>query len=281
MKKTSNTWAEEVLGHQYPSLFYRYPRLISLVYLWNRVTQLRNWYVHNALHGILKKVPPQFTCLDLGSGEGLYLFPFSRKYPRGHFEGIDKTYSHIAFSHRYRTSLGRRNVSLCFQELEYLDRCPYADVVICVGVLQYIVEDERVLANIYQLMKGGATFLLYVPVNGSFLFPGFEKFYNSKQNYEKRQARQRVYAATEIIQKVQEAQLDIQSACFTYGFWGKLAYEGYTYFLSHILHGSWIKRGYGGVGMLLFLPIQLIAMALDFFLPNSHGNGLLIRARKA
>ena len=280
MKKTSRTWGKAVLGHRYPGLFLRYPRLISLVYGWNRITQLRNWYVHQALNRILNKAPREFTCLDLGSGEGLYLFPFSRKFPNAQFEGVDKTYSHIEFCHRYRNSLKARNVSLCFQELEALDRSQCAHVVICVGVLQYIEEDEQVLINIHRVLKNRGTLLLYVPIHGNFLFPRFGKFYNSKWNYEKSQARKRIYSPEEIVEKVQKAHLRISVARYTYGFWGKLAYEGYTYFLSHIIHAAWPGKLYGGLGVLLFLPFQLICMLFDFILPLKSGNGLLILASK-
>lgn len=280
MKKTSKTWGKEILGHTYPPLFLRCPRLIALVYSWNRTTQLRNWYVHQALRKVLRNAPRKFTCLDMGSGEGLYLFPFSRKYSSAYFEGIEKTYAHIEFCHRYRDFLGLQNVSLCFQELEYLCRSSYAHIVICVGVLQYIQDDEQVLANMYNVLKPRGTLLLYIPVNGRYLFPGFGAFYEKRGNYEKRQARKRIYTPEEIIHKVEQAHLIVQSTTFTYGFWGKLSYEGYTYFLSQLIHGSWLGKLFGGVGILLFLPFQLVGMFLDFVLPNSSGNGLLLLARK-
>ena len=280
MGKSSKNWIEEALGHTYPSIFFTYPRLISLVHFWNRLTQLRNWYVHHALKKVLKNAPDGFSFLDIGVGEGMYLLPLSRRFPKAHFEGIEKAYSHILFCDRYRQAYGLKNISLCLQEIEFLSRSSQADIVICVGVLQYIEEDEQVLANMYRVLKPGGTLLLYIPVNGRYVFPGFGAFYEKKWNYEKRQGRKRIYTPEEIIHKVEQAHLILQSTRYSYGFWGKLTYEGYTYFLSQLIHGSWVGKLLGGVGMLFFLPFQLAGMFLDFILPNSSGNGLLLLARK-
>ncbi len=166
------------------------------------------------------------------------------------------------------------------QEVEYLDRAQQVDIILCVGVLQYIEKDELVLKNLFQVLKPGAKCLLYVPVRGAYVIPGFQAFYERKMNYEKRQERKRIYEPEAFIQQVQVAGFAIDELTPTYGFWGKWTYEIYTYFLSLMLHESLFGKILGGLGMLLFLPIQWIGMTLDFCLPVKKGNGLLVIARK-
>ena len=204
MKKISNRWGEQILTHTYPSILLNRPGLIRFIYFWNRATQLRNWYVGRSLRKMLRSGPRDFVLMDVGFGEGMYLLPCSKRYPNAHLEGIEKTLSHIHFTHTYRQKYELNNVSLYFQEVENLKRTHWADFVLCVGVLQYIEEDEKVLARLHQVLKPGGKCLLYIPVNGDFVIPGFGAFYEGGANYEKKQGRKRVYEPSEFLAKVKK-----------------------------------------------------------------------------
>ncbi|MEM6628371.1 MAG: methyltransferase domain-containing protein [Bacteroidota bacterium] len=274
--RIAGPWAKRILSHRYPRILLNRPKLIHGVYAWNKLTQLRNWYVGRSLGKLLKACANHFTYLDAGFGEGMYLLPFIRKYPQATFKGIDKTISHIQFAHEYRKTLPSDRLTLCLQDLESLDEEDEFDLISCIGVLQYVADDRSVLQAMKRSLCVEGKLLLYVPINGEYLIPAFGRFYEKWSNYEQIQGRKRIYSSEELLEKVRVAGFELISQTFTYGFWGKLAYEAYTYFLSLILRGSLPQRVIASILLLLFLPFQLIFMSMDYFSSLRSGNGVLL-----
>ena len=275
-KPISDTWGKRILSHRYPPLFYKYPGIIHWVYVWNRLTQLRNWYVAWALKKLLRQMPEDFSFLDVGFGEGMYLLPLISRFPKATFEGIDKGLSHIQFAHVYRQKLDSTRLSLCLQNVENLDRIKEFDLICCIGVLQYVEQDLALLKAIKKSLKPNGKLLLYVPINGHYVIPAFGRFYEQHSNYERIQKRKRINTLGEMMDKIQQARFEVEVQSFTYGFWGKLGYEGYTFFLTSLLHSPVFLKPLFFLLLIIFLPFQLLCMAIDFLLPLKSGNGVML-----
>jgi len=278
--KTTNTWGKKVLQHQYPPILERFPRLIHLLYAWNRWSQLRNWYVKRALSKLFSEMAGPFTCCDVGCGEGMHVLPYAKKYSHGSFEGVDHQVTHIRFLHSYRNRFSQDNFSLIFQDIATFSRRRCYDLITCIGVLQYVDADEQVLKQFYKALQPGGKCLVYVPIEGRFICRLLQQWLSQLPTYDSLQDKKRTYSAAEIEAKFLESGFGIVGKTYTYGFWGKVAYELQAFWLAIILHFSMVFKIGAAIGLLLSMPLILGMMVLDFATPVSRGNGLLLLGRK-
>ena len=153
-------------------------------------------------------------------------------------------------------------------------------LLLCIGMLQYIDDDIAVLKKLYQLADDKATLLLYVPINERFVTKFYKHLFNTLPNYETINNRKRVYSEKEIIEKVELSGFHITQKKFTYGFWGILSHELMNSLFLLIIHSNILLK----IISLLFLPILLpfiwVFMLVDYFQEKKTGNGLLIIAEK-
>jgi 2-polyprenyl-3-methyl-5-hydroxy-6-metoxy-1,4-benzoquinol methylase len=177
-----------------------------------------------------------------------------------------------------------QNVDFDVDDLETLKRPANYDLLSCITVLQYIENDQAVLARFFSTLKPGGRLLLYVPVNYRRVFPFYEKLKHTvfkRMNYDAIQAIQHKYTDSEICDRVQEAGFEIQTRLFTYGFAGKLSFEIHSMAMMIIQSMPFLLVPPIVLAYLLILfPFNLLLMLIDSRLRPSTGNGLLLIARK-
>ncbi len=88
-------------------------------------------------------IPPGSRVLDAGCGNGRYLLPLSRKY---NVVGIDISVNALSKARSYLDRSGQRAecIASTITALPFSDRS--FDAVVCYGVLQHLLENERALA---------------------------------------------------------------------------------------------------------------------------------------
>jgi len=273
-----NEWGQRLLKHQYPAIVFRFPWLIQLFFYWNRLTTLRTWYVHQAIRQEMRKQPYQI--LDIGVGEGQYLWWMKRKWPQKEYTAIDKHYPHLVFADFYRTYKSYEHITLTLADVEWIGVENMADFAICVGVLQYVNDDEEALKNMYKLLNPGGSLLLYVPVNGKTLFACYRRWITSLPNYELLQMRKRIDQPEEVLRKVSDAGFELVYQKNTYGKWGIAAYELYNGLFYGVLYGKRGRKLVSGVLLLFILPLLGLMMGIDFLGKRKEGNGLLMVLKK-
>ncbi|MBI5914778.1 MAG: class I SAM-dependent methyltransferase [Bacteroidetes bacterium] len=269
--------------HEYPRLVVRWPRLVRWLHGWNNLVLQRNWLVNSTLRRLLPTLPTGSLVVDAGCGDGQHVFRFCKKHPRLRFLGIDKNEGNVAFCERYVATVHRPPSTVCHffhQNLEDLTHENEAGLLLCVGTLQYIEDDRRVLRNFHKALKTNGLLLLYVPVNGRMVLPPYRHFFKKLNHYEKSQQRQRVYTPEEILQKTTGAGFEVREQRFNYGVLGIVGHEVYSLLLMGLgnaaLWWSWVFVPL----MVALLPMVLIFKGLDFILPKKNGNGLLLLAEK-
>jgi hypothetical protein len=130
------------------------------------------------------------------------------------------------------------------------------------------------------------TLLLYVPITYKRFFPWtetIEQKYLSDFLYKYHDDfSMHRYTANEVLKKIQQGGFNIKSTEYAYGVCGVIALE-----LSFLILAS-VKRLPAYISLVFVLiyacavfPVQLVLMLIDFVLPKSTGNGLLIIAEKA
>lgn len=264
--------------HTYPWFLMKWPQLIHLVYGWNHLFLQRNWVVSFALKKELKNNAIG-TVLDAGSGEGLFLFPYAKRFSKTQFIGLDKNEHHLAFCKNYQLSSGLKNTSFFQKELTQKIELKNIGLILCIGTLQYIEDDVKTINNFYQILNDNGKAIIYVPINGRIILRPYQKYFSKKKHYEKSQNRVRIYSEIEILEKLKKAGFIISQKKYTYGKLGIIGHEIYTILLMKIGSGKWHSPIFI---LLLFilLPIIFLLSRIDYFLKKQNGNGLLIVAQK-
>lgn len=230
---------------------------------------------------LLPVLPAGSLIVDAGCGDGQHIFPYRRKFPWLRFLGIDKNDSHIAFCEKYCEAIPPGSRPKFFkQNLINLQLENEANVLLSIGILQYIEQDRLVLENFYKTLKTNGKLILYTPVNGRMILPLYRRFFKKLNHYEKSQERRRVYSPDEILEKVETAGFEVREQHFTYGTLGIIGHEIYSLLLMALGNAGWWV--WLLVPFFIFLlPVVLLLKMIDYFLPKKIGNGLLILAEKS
>ncbi len=264
--------------HTYPRFLLNHPQLIHFLYWWNGLILQRNWVVKKKLKEELSKLS-SVHIIDAGCGEGMHLFPFAKRFHNLQFTGIDKNENHLSFCKNYIGKAGLKNLSVYFHDIEKPISEPLADMVICIGSLQYIQKDQTVIDNFYNTLKRKGKAVIYVPINGKTILPLYRHFFTKSNHYEKSQNRIRVYQKEEIKEKLTTAGFAIESIFYTYGTIGIIAHEIYSLLLMGLGSGRWFSWIFGFLLSGLF-PIILLLKMIDYLEKKNNGNGMLIIANK-
>ena len=264
------------LQYQYPSFIRNHPQLLRWVYGLNYLTQLRKWYVMREWESLLMKSNEPFTVVDFGCGEGQYLVPFTKQLTQATFIGADYHLPSVELMNQF----GMTNLSGKLYNLESDQLSEDVDIGLCVGVLQYIAQDELALKNMHLSLKKGGQLLLYVPINGKIITRLYQFVFDNFEQYESVNNRKRVYTENEILQKAEIAGFAISKKLYTYGTAGKLSHELLNSCTTLIVSDSYLFKFVAGFCLILFYPIILLLMMMDFFSKKSNGNGLLLILEK-
>lgn len=265
--------------HQFPKILLKRPLLIRWMYLFNKFIHVRNWYVLKVLHGELKKQNPQNSFVDLGCGEGQYSLPLKASYPNLHFKLIDKVIENIEFANLYIAKASLTNISTSCQMVENYN-LPNCNLSLCVGVFQYIKDHEKAIQNIFNNTSFGGKLIIYFSINGRFVFKTYKRFLLQYPNYETLNNRQRIYTYNGAVKLLEEAGFKIQKQKFTYGFFGIISNELYNMQIIYLAKSpTWVHPF---LYLLIFFSLTpiFICNVIDYLLPKTNGNGLLIVAEK-
>lgn len=273
-KKPADPHLAKISRFEYPGLLQRFPGLIQAIYKINFLLQLRKWHVFPAIEYMLRSSAQPGIWIDIGCGEGQYLIPISKKFATWKMIGIDNNTSNIQFLKK----LAPANTSLVLSDIETLPHQNKADIITCVGVLQYIEKDNTALQNIASMLKPNGKFLLYSPINGRLHLSLYKHFLNRYEHYETINDRKRIYQEKELTDKLIRAGFDIENRRFTYGYCGRISHEIQGIFLLSITSSPLIIRLMAGILFVPAMPLILLLMLIDYNIEHRSGNGVLITA---
>ncbi len=254
----------------------RFPKTIHVIYAINFIFQFRKWYVYPRIKSLLKKAGNEGLWIDLGCGEGQYLVPISKKFPSWKTIGVDNNPSNISFLKKVIPA----NAELILTDIEKLPPENKADLITCIGVLQYIEDDEKALQKIYGALLPGGNFLLYSPVNGQLHISLYKYLLTHYSHYESVNNRRRIYQQAELEKKLRNSGFKIESATITYGYWGRISHEIFNILLVVLTSSPWPLKLFAGILLIPATPLVILLMAADFCTTHKNGNGIMITAVK-
>ena len=256
----------------------KFPQFIHFVYRWNGLLLQRNKVVKAELKKSLRSIGSG-QVMDAGCGEGMFILPYAQNYSNVRFTGIDNNQNNIDFCEKYKSQKNLSNASFLNQSLEsdFFDQT--FDLIYCIGTLQYLEDDVATLTRFHQHLKEKGTLIVYSPINGKTILDLYKHHIENKNNYEIQQNRKRIYLETELTKKLKTAGFDTVTKKYTYGYFGILGHEIYSVALIKIGSSEYFFWAYC-ILLIIFLPIILLLINVDYLLKKNNGNGLLLILKK-
>lgn len=184
-------------------------------------------------------------------------FALARKYKKANIYGVELNNNSVAESCRILKELNFNNLLIKQGDIIFNDLDGPYDLIICVDVLEHIIDDVMALRNLYNVLKREGTLLLHIPQRHQ-----LNRTIFSKNNISERCSDhvRDEYDEEEIINKIITQGFVIKRQKYTFRFCGCLARELLDKIERLIFVGSAVK-------MLLF-PLILFIAWFDCFRPN-------------
>jgi 2-polyprenyl-3-methyl-5-hydroxy-6-metoxy-1,4-benzoquinol methylase len=207
--------------------------------------------------------------LDAGCGPGLFTLFLASRFPEARFTGYDCSEKDIEQGRREAKEKGLRNVSFEVQDLTVWAGKEMFDFIYSIDCLEHIPGNRKVIANLVRALTPGGFLYVAMPCEKihRFLFP--RRCFGKYVQWAAGEHIGDQYTSEELMAIFRSLGLTIVRAQYTFGFWGKFAWE-----LDMLTDGRpGLKR--------LLLPLLFSVAALDPLCRNRSGPyGLLVIGQK-
>jgi SAM-dependent methyltransferase len=256
------------------NVFNKQPFLRKLFYKLLDLLLLRTWHVHRELRQWTAK---QSTArvLDAGSGFGQYSFYLSRKNPSYTIDAVDVKEDQIADCNAFFKQVNLNNVQFQIGDLTQPIAENKYDLVVCVDVMEHILEDVTVFKNFHQAMKPGAMLLISTPSDQG----GSDVHEETGESFIGEHVRDG-YNVSEMADKLKLAGFDKMEILYSYGAPGKIAWKLSMKYPMLLLNSSKLFFVLIPFYYLLTYPFSFVLNYLDTYTKHSTGTGLIVKAWK-
>lgn len=257
--------------------FNKAPLLRKLFYKLLDILLLRAWYIKREIKVCYKtRRNDEISFCDAGAGFGQYSYFVSGYLKKSKIEAVDVKQEQIDDCNSFFTKI-KRNDRVKF---EYADLTQYVkpqsfDMVLSVDVMEHILEDEKVFANISKSLKQGGNLLISTPsdLGGSDVHDKDDESFISEHVRDG-------YNIDDIKRKLLKAGFSKVEAKYSYGKPGSIAW-----FLSMklpiiLLSKSMILLLSVVPYYILFYPLCLVLNFIDLHTSHASGTGLIVKAVK-
>lgn len=238
---------------------------------------LRSWYLRRiiAQKGDQLDALGKWKLLDAGCGFGQYDHFILNKFDNVHITSIDVKESYLEDNKKFfLNEVNQERIDFRRADLLTLNLEEKFDLIICIDVLEHIEEDQKVIHNLSNLLKKGGYLIMHSPSHLS------EEDADEDDSFVGEHARTG-YSRNDIEEKLMIADLMPETTQYTYGKWGRRAWEISIKWPMILLN----KFNLWGLIPLLFyypiiLPITLMLNIADLFSINKTGNGIFSIAKR-
>lgn len=254
---------------KFPSLRILFYKILDLMFL-------RSWYVRRELKILRKKFGnKKINIYDAGSGYGQYSYFMSKHLQPCEIYSVDVKEDWINDNREFFSSQKIQSVHFGVEDLTEINHQDRFDLIVCVDVLEHIVEDVKVFENFNHALKKSG----YLIINTPSIYGGSEVHDEHDESFVGEHARNG-YSKEDFESKLHPLGFKTVQSKYTYGFWGNLAWRlGIKY---PIMMVNFSKL------LLLLLPLYYTAtfpftfvmMWIDFKTNNKVGSGINFIAKK-
>ena len=257
------------------NFFNKAPWLRILFYKLLDLLLLRTWHICRELKNWAKKNQGGKTVLDAGSGFGQYTYFMASHWKSWNITAIDVKEEQVQDCRDFFEKTKLNNPSFQTGDLtEYKKENRY-DLILCVDVMEHILEDFTVFKNFHHSMKDGGMLLISTPSDQG----GSDVHDHDHESFIDEHVRDG-YNIDEIQEKLKKAGFSNTEAKFSYGSPGKISWR-----LS--MKYPILMLGFSKAFFLLLpfyylitFPFSLVLNYLDLVLKHKSGTGLIVKAWK-
>jgi len=257
------------------NVFNKTPFLRKLFYRLLDLLLLRAWHVHKELRGWMRTAKFDAKILDAGAGFGQYTYWLNRKNRDWSILSVDVKDEQVADCNRFFESIGAQNVKFEVGDLTKFKNENTYDLVVCVDVMEHILEDVQVFRNFIASMKPGAMLLISTPSDQG----GSDVHGDDESSFIEEHVRDG-YNIKEIADKLRTVGFTKIETRYQYGSPGKIAWRlsmkypilmlGKTKLFFIILPFYYI----------ITYPIAFVLNYFDVAMNHRTGTGLIVKAWK-
>lgn len=142
------------------------PFLRKLFYKLLDLLLLRTWHIKKDIRMWVKSKrgsTAEIKILDAGSGYGQYTYFMSGLKMHPDVTAVDVKEEQIADCNNFFQRIGRKNVKFSIANLATFEKKNKFDFVLCVDVMEHILEDIKVFSNFHASLKPGGMLLVSTP----------------------------------------------------------------------------------------------------------------------
>jgi 2-polyprenyl-3-methyl-5-hydroxy-6-metoxy-1,4-benzoquinol methylase len=263
---------KEGLGH----VFNRTPFLRKLFYRLLDLLLLRAWHIKRELKRARREIGREGKVLDAGSGFGQYTYFMSRLSRDWQIKGVDVKEAQIDDCNAFFSRIGESDrVRFELADLTlFRDEGKY-HLILCVDVMEHILEDVEVFRNYSFSMKEGGILLISTPSDQG----GSDVHDDHEDSFIEEHVRDG-YNIAEIVDKLKTAGFSEVRARYAYGKPGKISWKLSMKYPIIMLNTSRLFYLLIPFYYLLTFPLSLLLNFLDVRVKHKTGTGLIVRAVK-
>lgn len=255
-------------------VFNKFTILRKIFYSLLDLLLLRSWHIHRELKTWLNNNPNAIIC-DAGSGFGQYSYFLAKHKNKYTIDSLDVMEKQIADCNDFFGKVGLSNAKFQFADLTKPFATNKYDLVLCVDVMEHILEDVAVFTNYHQAMKPGAMLLISTPSDQG----GSDVHEETGESFIGEHVRDG-YPVTEMAEKLKKAGFEKMEILFSYGAPGKIAWKLSMKYPMLMLNTSKIFFLILPFYYILTFPISYVLNYLDTNTKHSTGTGLIVKAWK-
>ncbi|MCX6187428.1 MAG: class I SAM-dependent methyltransferase [Bacteroidetes bacterium] len=235
---------------------------------------LRTWHVHREMKAWMREKPAAMI-LDAGSGFGQYSFYMASKNRNYSIDAIDVKDDQIADCNQFFAKCNVINAKFALGDLTKSIAVNKYDFVLCVDVMEHILEDVKVFKNFHQAMKPGAMLLISTPSDQG----GSDVHEETGESFIGEHVRDG-YPKEEMAEKLRQAGFDKMEILYSYGAPGKIAWKLSMKYPMTMLNTSKAFFIILPFYYVITYPFSYLLNWLDTYTKHSTGTGLIVKAWK-
>lgn len=257
------------------NVFNKTPFLRRVFYRLLDLLLLRAWHVHKELREWIKTAPSNAKILDGGAGFGQYTYWLNQKNKNWNILAIDVKDEQVADCNNFFGKIGSSNVKFEVGDLtKYVNPNTY-DLVVCVDVMEHILEDVQVFKNYFTSMKSGSMLLISTPSDQG----GSDVHGDDDSSFIEEHVRDG-YNIKEIEDKLRSVGFTKVIARYQYGAPGKVSWRLSMKYPIVALGKTKLFFIILPFYYLIAYPISFVLNYFDTYTTHKTGTGLIVKAYK-